>query len=206
MQNSNTLLPSEKTGQERFGPMCIRRYGSLLLAFAAGVIASSSLTSIPEFVGSSEPSPVEKVDFHFQILGIETPRQSNKTLNVFVRFRYRQNSSHCPYSTTDNLCIQYQQDIHSAILSIANQPTPELPVDTEWERVNLAICRYIFNRWKSLIVGVSTAIHVNGDGRSAAERGTMPYEPGAHGSTCTIGPPDFSPVEFYNRLPNYGDI
>lgn len=41
------------------------------------------------------------VDFHFQLEGIATPRQENKTANVYVRFRYRTDSSKCPFSETD---------------------------------------------------------------------------------------------------------
>ena len=33
----------------------------------------------------------------------------------------------------------------------------------------------------------------------------MPYEPGAHGTTCTIGPESFAPISFYNQLPDYED-
>ena len=84
---------------------------------------------------------------------------------------------------------------------------PEL--GAEWERVNLALCRAIYagayGPTAQPIAAVSTLLQVNGDGRPYAERGpTMPFEPDAHGTTCTIGADGtFSPVEFYNRLPDY---
>ena len=129
------------------------------------------------------------------------------------------------------------------ILNKTTMPTPELPIETEWERVNLAICHGLWGTYPN-IAALSTSLQVNGDvspvlsglpprptslppappgllrasphsdpprrscpthtfpdrltvrtpcvaftqGRSAAERGPMPYEPGAHGTTCTIGP------------------
>jgi len=81
----------------------------------------------------------------------------------------------------------------------------QLPADAEWERVNLALCEKLWSGWSTLLSAVSTAIHVNGDGRSAAERRGAPYEPGAHGTVCTIGQ-GLAPIQLPNRLPNYGAI
>ena len=143
-----------------------------------------------------------KVDFTFQILNMQTPRQENKTMNVFVRLRYPEDQSHCPFSPTDNTCIQYQLKMRQLILDVALRPTPALPMGAEWERVTLALCRGIFDGFP--IVAVSTLVQVNGDGRDAAERGPAPYEPGAHSATCTIGPSDFLPIDRFNYLPNLG--
>jgi len=78
-------------------------------------------------------------------------------------------------------------------------------MDSEWERVNLALCRAIWSKYDN-ILALSTSLHVNGDGRDAAHRrgGIMPYEPGAHGTTCTRGPQSFAPISFVNTLPNLG--
>lgn len=100
-----------------------------------------------------------------------------------------------------------QWDAHSYVMNTALNGTSELPLEAEWERVALVLCRGIWDRWATragLISALSTSVHVNGDGRSAAERGVMPYEPGAHGATCTIGPDNFAPIAIENRLPNYG--
>ena len=93
--------------------------------------------------------------------------------------------------------------MRSLILNYTLIPTPQLPIGAEWERVNLAICRAIWAKYEN-IAALSTALHVNGDGRSAAQRGGMPYEPGAHGTTCTMGPDNFAPIAFANELPNLG--
>ena len=146
-----------------------------------------------------------KVDFEFQIKGINTTRQLNKTMDVYVRWRYKPGTNKCPWSPTDNTCIQYQLGIHAGILDLALRGRSGLELTAEWERVNLAICEGIWGNWSTLLSALSTAVHVNGDGRSAAERGPQPYEPGAHGSVCTIGT-GIQPVELPNHLPNYGAI
>ena len=154
---------------------------------------------------SSSDAHIEtNVDFSFQILGINTTRQLGKTMDCYVNWRYREDSSHCPFSPHDNECIQYQKDVHSMILNRSTMPSPELELGVEWERVALNICRGIWADWKHIIQAVSVAVHVNGDGRSEAELHGMPYEPGAHGATCTIGP--MPPIALPNRLYNLGGI
>ena len=149
-----------------------------------------------------------EVDFSFQIIGINTTRQDGKTMDVFVKWRYRQGEDHCPFHPTDNDCIQYQKETHSMILDVALNPTPALPLGSEWERVALTLCRNVWSEWNHLIAAVSVSVHVNGDGRSAGARGEMPYEPGAHGATCTIAPPPnvFEPITYKNTLPNLGAV
>lgn len=67
----------------------------------------------------------------------------------------------------------------------------------------MAICKGIWGKWPT-IAALSTSVQVNGDGRTAAQRHGAPFEPGAHGSTCTLGPDDFAPIAFYNYLGNRG--
>lgn len=177
---------------------CAQVTGVLILAFVLGATTTTGLSR------SGTPAPAEKVDFEFQILGIHTPRQFGKTLNVFVRFRYASDARYCPFSPTDNLCPQYQLFMRDAILNLTTHPTPELPMPAEWERVNLAMCRTLWGVYPN-VVALSTALHVNGDGRNASARGDMPYEPGAHGTTCTIGgDAGWTPIQYFNRLPNLG--
>ena len=186
------------------------------LVFVIGVLTGALVTSVLQHApagGNPVTEVQETVEFAFQVLGIVTPRQNNKTANVFVRFRYSNDEKYCPFSSTDNNCVQYQTFMRSTILNITMVPTQTLPIEAEWERVNLAICRALWGTYPRKypnIVALSTNFHVNGDGRSAAQRGIMPYEPGAHGTTCTIGPEGmisgFEPVHFYNRLPNLGPL
>ena len=84
------------------------------------------------------------------------------------------------------------------ILRTLMEASDELPLAAEWERVNVHLCRAIWNAYP--LAAISVSLHVNGDGRP----GAVPYEPGAHGATCTIGPNNYPPIDFYNRLPNLG--
>ena len=176
------------------------------VVFGAG-LATAVLASSYGFASMQASQVTENVDFSFQIMGIQTPRQGGKIANVFVRFRYNTDPAHCPYSSTDNVCIQYQYYMRSTILNIVMNQTEDLPLPAEWERVNLAICRNLYAKYPN-VVALSTAFHVNGDGRPADERGSMPWEPGAHGSTCTIGPTGlhYEPIHYLNHLPNLGPL
>ena len=120
---------------------------------------------------------------------------------MFVRFKYESDPRYCPFSPTDELCPQYQEYMRSAILNTTLRAAPELPLGSEWEKVNLHICRSLWGVYPN-VVALTTSLHVNGDGRNATARGPAPYEPGAHGTTCTIG--EIEPIHFYNRLPNLG--
>ena len=164
--------------------------------------------SAPLLAGSkAEP----EVDFHFQMLNISTPRQGGKSLNLFIT-RYPHSAEQCPFSAVDNNCIQYQKGMRELALNLTRDGTdgtfyPEL--GAEWERVNLALCRAIYagayGPTAQPIAAVSTLLQVNGDGRPYAKRGpTMPFEPDAHGTTCTIG--DIPPVQRPNHLPNLGGL
>ena len=169
--------------------------------FLAGVGVGAVTVALGRRVESTQAAAgtTTRVDFTFQLLGLPSPRQGNKTMNVFVRLRYPEDTARCPFSPTDNTCIQYQLEMRQLILNVTLRPTPSLPMESEWERVALAMCRGIHDNFA--VAGVSTLIQVNGDGRNSS----LPfYEPGAHSATCTIGPPDFKPVDFYNYLPNLG--
>ena len=150
------------------GPKMTRQRVLPIVGFALGAVFGITAALSGMAFRAVDEDPL--IDFEFQILGINTTRQDNKTLDVYVRWRYRPGSDHCPFSPTDNTCIQYQKDMHSMILNLTTQGTPELPLGAEWELVTLAICTQIWGGWKSLISAVSTAVHVNGDGRSAEER------------------------------------
>ena len=178
--------------------------GGFLFGIAAASCVLLAVTGNRLLYSPAMSDAPEKVDFEFSIKGLFTPRQENKSMNVYVRWRYKPLADRCPFSPTNENCIQYQLWTRSLILNLTMHETPELPLGSEWERVNLAICRAIWAKYEVGILALSTSVHVNGDGRSAEERGKMPYEPGAHGSTCTIGPDVFQPLTERNLLPNLG--
>ena len=184
--------------------------GVILASFTilSGMLVASALLPLGRRGSAAEP----EVDFHFQMLNISTPRQGGKSLNLFIKFRYPHSAEQCPFSAVDNNCIQYQKGMRELALNLTRDGTdgtfyPEL--GAEWERVNLALCRAIYagayGPTAQPIAAVSTLLQVNGDGRPYSERGpTMPFEPDAHGTTCTIG--DIPPVQRPNHLPNLGGL
>eukprot|EP00966_Prymnesium_polylepis_P205756 4767820-Prymnesium_polylepis.1 len=196
--DSAKMLGNASLTPPRYAPRIVALAGLALFlgGVGVGVGAGVGITRRTDAVQT-------KVDFTFQILGLDTPRQLKKTMDVFVRLRYPEDSAHCPFSPTDNDCIQYQLKMRQLILNITLRPEPwNVPMGAEWERVTLALCRSIYDEFD--VAAVSTLVQVNGDGRNATERGGAPYEPGAHSATCTIGPPDFAPIDRYNHLPNFG--
>jgi hypothetical protein len=78
--------------------------------------------------------PIIKQDFIFQLANYTTARQKGKQLNVVVKYRYPQNVNSTTY-------IEYNK-IRSIVLYYA-EPTTDLPRDTYWELVNLALCKNI---------------------------------------------------------------
>ena len=201
-----SLLRPYPSGKSSRGSCCYLYAFPIFSFFLGAAVASAVLLGVFGVVrlrSRSDLSGDVSVDFAFQVLNISTPRQLNKTLNVFVKFRYTEDTGRCPFSATDNTCPQYQLFMRDYILNTTLYPTEELPIEAEWERVNLKICRGLWGIYPN-IGALSTSLQVNGDGRPASQRGPMPYEPGAHGTTCTIGADaTFAPVEFYNRLPDY---
>ena len=199
------LLPARQLDSSHALACCA---GGIVATFA--ILLGMLLASAPLLAGRAAAEP--EVDFHFQMLNISTPRQGGKSLNLFIKFRYPHSAEQCPFSTVDNNCIQYQRGMRELALNLTRDGTdgtfyPEL--GAEWERVNLALCRAIYagayGPTAQPIAAVSTLLQVNGDGRPYAERGpTMPFEPDAHGTTCTIG--DIPPVQRPNHLPNLGGL
>mmetsp|Transcript_8187 Transcript_8187/g.21413 ORF Transcript_8187/g.21413 Transcript_8187/m.21413 type:complete len:205 (-) Transcript_8187:276-890(-) len=173
---------------------------TFLLGGAISAIVFLALNQL----GKGNSAVSTSIDFSFQILGVNSTRQEGKMLDAYVSWRYTENIDHCPFHPTDNTCIQYQYDVHTLIVNQTSNGTPEVEENAEWERLVLFLCREIWQSNQPIIAGVSVALHVNGDGRSDVERGIMPYEPGAHGATCTIG--DIPPISTPNRLFNLGDI
>ena len=172
--------------------------GSLITLGTALSVCDSG-TAMVEAMRLTADAAQEHVDFHFQMLNISTPRQHDKLMNVFVKWRYPPSDAHCPFHPTDNTCIQYQHAPMDFIRNVTQVAQPGLPLGAEWERVALFMCRHLYSTY--LIDAVSVLVQVNGDGRSWVEA----YEPGAHGSTCTIGPKNFQPIELWNPQPDFVD-
>ena len=71
-------------------------------------------------------------DFIFQLAGYNTTRQKGKKLNFIIKYRY-------PKDVGPTTYIEYNQ-MRAVVLYYA-EPTTDLPRDTYWEMVNLALCK-----------------------------------------------------------------
>lgn len=165
-----------------------KQWGSCvpLFTFVLGMAVSAAVTMasfglMQMRCESAASTSVTRVDFSFQVLNVSTPRQLNKTLNVFVKFRYAHDTSRCPFHPTDNTCPQYQLFMREYILNKTTMPTPELPIETEWERVNLAICHGLWGTYPN-IAALSTSLQVNGDVSPALWVAASPYQPSSRSS------------------------
>ena len=191
MAGGPLLLSRIDRGAWQFAAMTFLFGAALGLAVGFGAVALSN----PD----SDSHVRTVVDFHFQMLNISTPRQADKLMNIFVKWRYPPGTDRCPFHPTDNHCIQYQHAPMEWIRNVTQSEQEGLVLGAEWERVALLICRHLYDHYT--VAAVSVLVQVNGDGRSWVEA----YEPGAHGSTCTIGPSDFLPIERPNTLPSFAD-
>ena len=115
-------------------------------------------------------------DFHFVASYINSTRQYGKCINIIVKYRYPRGV----YS--DQSYIDYR-DVRTLALHYA-QPTEELPVETQWELVNMAFVQETFSKWN--ITGISSQIQV------MSSQVANLNEPGNHGSTVTHG--DIQPL------------
>ena len=128
--------------------------------------------------GGGGIGPVDtRQDFHFVASYVNTTRQWGKCINIIVKYRYPRGV----YS--DQSYIDYRQ-IRELALYYA-EPTEKLPVETQWELVNMAFVKETFGRWN--ITGISSQIQVMSEWTAEIN------EPGNHGSTVTHG--DMQPME-----------
>ena len=175
--------------------MVIFAFGLILGIAAASCTLLGLATSRGMFLFGDRAQT--NMDFHFQMLNISTPRQHDKLMNIFIKWRYPDRADLCPYDPVDNNCIQYQNLVLPWVRNVTQYAQPGLPLGAEWERVALFICRHLKATY--IISAVSVLVQVNGDGRDWVKA----YEPSAHGATCTIGPPEFAPLVRANPLPDF---
>ena len=128
-------------------------------------------------VSPADPSPVVRQEFEFQILGLETPRQQGRTLDVFVRYRYPPELPTTGYPD--------YREIRSEVLEFL-RVRPEEPADEYWEVLNRDLVRHLVATFP--LEAATTAIEVRPDPNPKLE------EPGWHGSIATIG--EIEPLRF----------
>ena len=115
-------------------------------------------------------------DFHFVASYVNSTRQYGKCLQIVVNYRYPRGSY------TDQSYIDYR-DVRKLALHYA-EPTDSMPIETQWELVNMAFVEATFAKWN--ITGISSQIQVMSSETPDID------EPGNHGSTVTHG--DMEPL------------
>ncbi|MCU1403808.1 MAG: hypothetical protein JWQ43_111 [Glaciihabitans sp.] len=116
--------------------------------------------------GSSEP----KRDFLFQIVGYETANQGGQTMNMYFHYRYNEG-----IATAD---IPNYVDLRTQALNfMAAVDTADSPY---WETLDLELCTTLKDDYP--LEAISCQLQVYPDDRAG-----LPYEPGYHGTTTTIG-------------------
>jgi len=112
---------------------------------------------------------VKYSDFSLTVGYYNTSRQYGKCINIIVNYRY----------ISTNIALDYKP-IRQRALYYA-EPTQELPIDAQWEYINLAFVNEIMSTYKESIVAMTSQFQVMSQNSSVID------EPGNHGSTITQG-------------------
>ena len=111
-----------------------------------------------------------KQEFQFQVLDVKTPRQYGRTLNLVIRYRYREDVSSSQYP--DYRIIR--REALEFLRIRASEPANEY-----WEVLNGHLAQHLFDSFP--LQGISSQIQVLPDPNPELD------EPGWHSSIVTIG-------------------
>ena len=131
------------------------------------------LAVLREIYGSSSSDSSEYQEFVFVAKHVNSTRQLGKCLNFIVKYRYTDGAA--PNATGKGY-IDYRE-IRDIALYYA-KPTSDLPMNVQWEAINLALVRNISMRYPQ-ITAVNAVIQVMNN------LNPMLVEPGNHGSSVT---------------------
>eukprot|EP00462_Mataza_sp_D1_P019223 CAMPEP_0175141244 /NCGR_PEP_ID=MMETSP0087-20121206/11998_1 /TAXON_ID=136419 /ORGANISM="Unknown Unknown, Strain D1" /LENGTH=228 /DNA_ID=CAMNT_0016424639 /DNA_START=59 /DNA_END=745 /DNA_ORIENTATION=- len=179
-------------------PVEVRRLGlSSQDLLDLGVTNVKDRLAVLRFVRQLPPASVLPVqtpwpqhqDFTFVVSHFNSTRQWGKCLNIIVRYRYTPGShvngsaGYFDYRELRNLALQFAE------------PSPDIPMPTQWEVVNLAFVHEALTKYSDKVVAISSQIMVR------HEMNPEIQEPGNHGSTVTVSfdnttdNPPFNPVD-----------
>ena len=122
----------------------------------------------------------ELQDFTFVVSHFNSSRQWGKCLNIVIKYRYVP----VPVGKLNSTYLDYREMREMAI-KLA-QPTPELPINVQWELINQNLVEQIMTRYSTRLTAVSSLIQVKN------ELNIHIQEPGNHGSIITRG--DITPT------------
>ena len=142
---------------------------------ASGTNASGTNAS-----GTATSGEVKR-DFLFQIVGYETLNQGGQKMNLYFHYRYAEGTA-----AED---IPSDSDLRGQVVDFMREvDTTDEPY---WETVDLQLCTALKKNYP--IEAISCQLQVD-----PADRKGLPYEPGYHGSTTTIG--DIEPLMYAGPL------
>ncbi len=113
------------------------------------------------------PTPTQ--EFSFAVSHFNSSRQWGKCLNIIVKYRYM---------PADKAMSFDYRPIQQLTVKLA-QPTASLPMNSEWEDINMELVSQVFTRFN--VTAVSSQIQV------MQEINNKIWEPGNHGSLITMG-------------------
>jgi len=122
----------------------------------------------------------ELQDFTFVVSHFNSSRQWGKCLNIVIKYRYVP----VPVGKLNSTYLDYRE-MRDMAIKLA-QPTPELPINVQWELINQNLVEQIMTRYSTRLTAVSSLIQVKN------ELNIHIQEPGNHGSIITRG--DITPT------------
>ena len=144
------------------------------------VVACFLVVALAGCAGHFGRTPDARQEFQFQMLGVETPRQEGRVLNLFLRYRY---PSHLAASEYPDYRV-----IRDEVLEFI-RVRPAEPGDEFWEVLNGHLARHVFEKFP--LKGLSIQIQVQPTANAKLD------EPGFHSSIVTLG--RVTPVSGHGR-------
>lgn len=120
-------------------------------------------------------------EFMFQVVDLETPRQYGQTVNLYIKYRYRDDLPSSQYP-------DYRKVRDSALAFIKIRP--EDPALEYWEILNGHLVQHLYDSFP--FSGVTSQMQVHPSHNEKLD------EPGYHASIATVG--DIIPLDYRGPL------
>lgn len=126
---------------------------------------------------SAQKIPVEKNYFQFEVANYHTTRQRGQTLNLYVRYAYKENLDTSLYPDYRKLRDQAMKYL---------EPTAKYPANVYWEILATQLGNDLMRNYPLSAISVQMEVLDNPAGN----------EPGTHGPVYTLG--DISPLDVHH--------
>ena len=128
-------------------------------------------------VTAASSIPRERNYFQFEVANYHTERQSGQTLNLYIRFAYKEGldpSKYVDYRTMRDQAMKYLE------------PNEKFPTNVYWEIIATDMARQLLKNYPLEAISVQMEVLDNPAGN----------EPGNHGPVVTIG--DIAPLDVHH--------